>query len=663
MQFSDAYNVYLEIAHRVDSLINEVLGRNTPNWNLLNSCPCCFYKLEDEENLAFEWLLKARKFRTDYWLDRTTVDRFKNDVRGQLNTTTNNDDWQDVEPPNQSVPSFACVDWWQNAGPEQHKRMFAIFDESGIFIAACRHQFVLLACDMVKSGELTKYPLAIIDRLLTVYGQNGACAYDIGCAFAKTLANSTLGQRAGSLNLQMMVGAFHGHAHNRRCQLDWHPMYIEGTGHTEGEGCEHIFSSSNELARSTRHANRFHRHQSIEQHFGFWDDDKYAALTELSAIKDALNLTDTDFIRFHAQEREYLDGLKETPVKDYLSIRYINVLDELGECRWEWDLAQEGANRSLVEIHPGNLNEMHIALNQACVRVDSAYSKLQNTEGLAAHLEIQLEASLLKYRSALDELERLVVMHLFELSKLSLSGTGYKLRQQISKALQRRSDAIRNIINRYNTQAVASDPPRPKLAWKDIVEYSFLGKFDLLRPSRTDIRKHNWMVPAHHEATVKYFKLQRAHEEIQRLNVEVRRLHTSIQDEEVKTAATIHRLLETDHVLAVEPKNHYQARAAVNAVHLFRLDQLESQCAFSGRRGIGIWLGSSLLLLHDRSEVMSSPLHTEISAAGVDREGFETRFDLDDIISFESDGGNVIEHEDQAQITEDFASYLFATTD
>lgn len=116
---------------------------------------------------------------------------------------------------------------------------------------------------------------------MTVYGQNGACAYDIGCAFSKTLSTSSLGPRAQSLALRMMVGAFHGHAHNRKCQLDWHPMFITGTGHTEGEGCEHIFSSSNELARSTRHASTFHRHQSIEEHFTFWDADKYAALSKL----------------------------------------------------------------------------------------------------------------------------------------------------------------------------------------------------------------------------------------------------------------------------------------------------------------------------------------------------------------------------------------------
>jgi hypothetical protein len=56
-------------------------------------------------------------------------------------------------------------------------------------------------------------------------------------------------------------------------------LYIKGTGHSDGEGCEHVFSSSNDLARGTRHATRFHRHQAIEEHFTFWDQDKYANLS------------------------------------------------------------------------------------------------------------------------------------------------------------------------------------------------------------------------------------------------------------------------------------------------------------------------------------------------------------------------------------------------
>ncbi|KAJ8584888.1 hypothetical protein M405DRAFT_853850 [Rhizopogon salebrosus TDB-379] len=231
-----------------------------------------------------------------------------------------------------------------------------------------------------------------------------------------------------------MVGAFH----------DWHPMYIKGTGHSEGEGCEHIFSSSNELARSTRHATPFHRHQAIEQHFAFWDDDKYAALSTFlrNHYREALEAIRTLTAELSAQEREYLDGLKQPSLKNQLSIRYVEVLNELVERQQEWNLAREAANHSLVDIHTGSFNDMHIALNQARVRVDTAYSKLQNTEVLVGHMEIQLgidkrweigsenynlfqqEAGLLRYRAVLDELERLVVMRLFELSKLSLSGTG-----------------------------------------------------------------------------------------------------------------------------------------------------------------------------------------------------------------------------------------------
>jgi len=85
---------------------------------------------------------------------------------------------------------------------------------------------------------------------------------------------------------------------------------------------------------------------------------------------------------------------------------------------------------------------MNDALRQARILVDSSYAKLQHAEALVVHIETQLavdkrweiggpeyqhfkeEASLGKYRAALDELECLVVMRLFELSKLSLSGTG-----------------------------------------------------------------------------------------------------------------------------------------------------------------------------------------------------------------------------------------------
>ncbi|KAI5987211.1 hypothetical protein EDD15DRAFT_2136971, partial [Pisolithus albus] len=200
-QFSLAFNVYLEVIHRVDNCIRDVLGRNSQDWRLLNECPACFYRLEDEPSLKFDWLVSidgnnslkrwdttvygktpredSRTARSTYWLSNAEVDRFKYEVKAKQVY-----DWE--TDPDVASSLFNCVDRWRNAKSDQRKKMFSVFEESGIFIATCRHRFVLLACDMIKSGELAKYPLAIVNRLLAVYGKNGGVAYDIGCAFAKT---------------------------------------------------------------------------------------------------------------------------------------------------------------------------------------------------------------------------------------------------------------------------------------------------------------------------------------------------------------------------------------------------------------------------------------------------------------------------------------------
>ncbi|KAI5980558.1 hypothetical protein EDD15DRAFT_2187736 [Pisolithus albus] len=239
-----------------------------------------------------------------------------------------------------------------------------------------------------------------------------------------------------------MVGAFYGHAHNCLCQLDWHPMYIEGAGNMEGKGCEHVFSAFNELSRSTQHATGFHQHQTIEEHFIFWNQDKYEALTrfiwnhyrevisavrrlesELAVLKTALNLTNDDFPRFLAEERIYLTSFKQPPLQDAQRICYVQVLDDLEERRAEWNTAHGAANAALSGVIEGDYSAMAAAINQAHIRVELAYARLQNAEGLAAHIQGQLglelpwkvggedyncykeEVTLSTYHEALGELE------------------------------------------------------------------------------------------------------------------------------------------------------------------------------------------------------------------------------------------------------------------
>ena len=125
-----------------------------------------------------------------------------------------------------------------------------------------------------------KYPLAIVDKLIDAFGSDLMIGYDIGCGFSATADRSSMvGPKLRDKRCRFCVGLFHGHAHCRLCQLDWHPLYIAGCGLEDFEGCERCFSESNAVALCTRHTSRFHHKQAILQHFERWNADKYAELS------------------------------------------------------------------------------------------------------------------------------------------------------------------------------------------------------------------------------------------------------------------------------------------------------------------------------------------------------------------------------------------------
>ncbi|KAJ7075400.1 hypothetical protein B0H15DRAFT_791917 [Mycena belliarum] len=145
-----------------------------------------------------------------------------------------------------------------------------------------------------------------------------------------------------------------------------------------------------------------------------------------------------------------------------------------------------------------------------------------------------------RYQRALDHLHGLVIARLFELTKCNMSGT----------ALQVRSRAIKAAIEQYNAAAVALTVPRERLTWEEVVDYTFLSDFDLLRLARTDIVSEGWAQPAGREAMDQYFKLLRADEEIRRLNVEIPRFVTYMRDEERFLRREARRIFAEDPALA-----------------------------------------------------------------------------------------------------------------
>ena len=200
------------------------------------------------------------------------------------------------------------------------------------------------------------------------------------------------------------------------------------------------------------------------------------------------------------------------------------------------------------------------------------------------------------YRRALDILEALVVSRLFELTKMNMSDicasyslhlhqpliimSGYKLRRHIAKSLQSRSHAIKKALEKYNEAAAAHDAPA--LTWEQVVDYAFLSDFDLLRDARQDVREKPWACPINRVLRDQYLKVERAHEEIKRLNVEIRRVITYIVDETEFLRAKEAILAKSNPIFAHQISVYRMERGRANALHVQRFEKLAKNPQFTG---------------------------------------------------------------------------------
>lgn len=212
-----------------------------------------------------------------------------------------------------------------------------------------------------------KYPLATIHRLMEVYQRPFIYGYDIKCMFDKIISRSSLSSTVHQLGVDGVVNGFHGHAHNRLCQVQHHCKYKVGAGKEDFKTCERTFSESNAVAPEIRNASEFHRHQVLDEHFRFSKLDKYASLSTLFYfvqfyfINSQLLLgtfiyhnyvqaldsirTNEDFLRqfpmspedFEADlsdERRYLRTAASKRKEDSVEIDYVKALLELEDAEY-----------------------------------------------------------------------------------------------------------------------------------------------------------------------------------------------------------------------------------------------------------------------------------------------------------------------------------------
>ncbi|KAF6756492.1 hypothetical protein DFP72DRAFT_1066840 [Ephemerocybe angulata] len=590
----------------------------------------------------------TRVFLSSYWIDEPEVDKFKlEDIRtkGPEVPTLRDTVW-DEEGDEGSVEDATvdkksevtdCVKNWKAAQVDSKKRAMDMFDETGWFVCGCRHGLILWAADMVRTGEQAKYPLSILNRALEVLGDRLLVGYDIGCAFEGTIKSTTLGKRFTESGSRCCVNAYHGYAHNFACQCLNHPNNIVGCGIEDLETMERFFSASNATSAVIRHASKYRRRLYLDLHLGQNDRDKYASLglmlrnnyqQALKIISDGVPVLDAILLEIGAtrgnldtwqsEQAQYFATLGREPEEDIHKVAYVELLKELEVAEKvatgktsnflnlvadDWDPSGGGQT---YESETSRTRRIETDRKHARNKVNSLQHELVAMElklgittrwhsGMSDYQDTVQYIYKRRYRKALDELERLVVQRLFELHRLGLSGIGYRARTLLTKALRTRSKAIQNAVARYNAAAVELIPPRPTIDWTKIAKYNFVEEFSLLRDARSDIRGDRWSDGEVREAMKLHQKIQRAKEELERLNIEVKRLFTSIFDE--------HALFQKVQAELQDAKEYHLLGALIdfatprkrtNRLILRYLDEITELDGYSGCRDLlGVRVGSA----------------------------------------------------------------------
>ncbi|KAJ3741593.1 hypothetical protein DFH05DRAFT_1537192 [Lentinula detonsa] len=532
VQISAAYDLYICLVEGVRLKVRQALGRDALNWRMLNNCPCCQYEVVGEPELAIQMLLgidsnnSLKRFQRreppsengkslgpekerednrvgggDYFLQPEAVDLWDESQWHK---------WPGWTPKERS-PKIPCKDRWSYLKESNTHRTFGHFDVNGVFGGFCRHSFTIVFLDMIRTGEHSKYMLALLNHFMSASREDRqhlglaenpsgslGVGYDIAFGMTAKIIRSPLNDLAQKERLSMMIG-------------------IEDL-----EVCERYFAQSNALAPVTRYMGKFRCRQAIANYAYHRDNfENYHNLSRfiVSNYKQALGI---------------LGRSRDTA----RALRAVGLLDVENAAHW---LDEEKAyleSRQKLNIDTNNAEQLVLTERQMVNKQEMEAKLLLDVQSLEERLGLRRDQrwkrdseawnsarELVEMANWTDKLEGLTVARIFELSKMNM-------RQHIG-------DAMKKSLEEYNACAASLKLPRKLLDWDDILNYTYLSEFDFLRDSRADILDKPWAKPAVREAMSELFKLIRAGEEIDRLHVEIKRLLTYMKEEEEYFATVI----------------------------------------------------------------------------------------------------------------------------
>lgn len=128
------------------------------------------------------------------------------------------------------------------------------------------------------------------------------------------------------------------------------------------------------------------------------------------------------------------------------------------------------------------------------------------------------------------------------------------------------------------------------MSWEEVIEFTFLADFDILRDPEGNAAMREWATPAARQLMDSFFKLRRAKEEIIRLNIEIRRFVTYLQDEKAFLLKRESEIMVNDPVLAFFVRRYRLRRGRFDEMHKKRFVEMKKKLGprFTGTLTPGI---------------------------------------------------------------------------
>lgn len=157
------------------------------------------------------------------------------------------------------------------------------YKSTGVGAVICaRHSLVRKSgvADLQRGERYVNMDYILLSTLSTGKVSQLLIIYDIACQWSRRFLDRTvefppsMQLRVDPRNITYAIPKGHIQSHGKDCQSTFSLNFLTGSGRTDGEGVERDWAHMNGLVPSTREMNAGNRHETLDDHWGYWNWEK-----------------------------------------------------------------------------------------------------------------------------------------------------------------------------------------------------------------------------------------------------------------------------------------------------------------------------------------------------------------------------------------------------